>query len=167
LEDIAPSVGTVGDAYDNALMESIIGLYMSECVRTDVFHVGPYRTLADVEFATAGWVSWYNNSRLTPASAWTPQSKPNKPTTPPSSSRRSQFDSDTNSRTLQDAAAVAQPCAGPLRHPPDQQPRHRSDQLLIEKTRRPAHGFRTFDHYRLRILLAASGQSPYRRPKHA
>jgi transposase len=39
--------------------------------------------------------------------------------------------------------------------------------LLIEKTRRLAHGFRTFDHYRLRILLAASGLRPYRRPNHA
>jgi putative transposase len=64
LEDITPSVGTVGDAYDNALMESIIGLYKTECVGTDVFHDGPHRTLADVEFATAGWTSWYNNSRL-------------------------------------------------------------------------------------------------------
>jgi transposase len=36
--------------------------------------------------------------------------------------------------------------------------------LLIEKTRRLAHGFRTFEHYRLRILLAASGRRPYRRP---
>ena len=40
--------------------------------------------------------------------------------------------------------------------------------LLIEKTRRLAHGFRTFSHYRLRILLAASGQRTYRRqPAHA
>ena len=40
--------------------------------------------------------------------------------------------------------------------------------LIIEKTRRLAHGFRTFDHYRLRILLAASGTRPYRRtPTHA
>ena len=36
--------------------------------------------------------------------------------------------------------------------------------LIIEKTRRLAHGFRTFEHYRLRILLAASGRRPYRRP---
>ena len=39
--------------------------------------------------------------------------------------------------------------------------------LLIETTRRLDHGFRTFDHYRLRILLAASGERPYRRPDHA
>jgi transposase InsO family protein len=64
IEGIAPSIGTVGDAYDNALMESIIGLYKTECIGTTVFHDGPYKTLADVEFATAGWVEWYNNTRL-------------------------------------------------------------------------------------------------------
>ena len=64
LEGIAPSIGTVGDALDNALMETINGLYKTECIRTTVFHAGPYRTLADVEFATAGWVDWYNNRRL-------------------------------------------------------------------------------------------------------
>ena len=64
LAEIAPSIGSVGDAYDNALMETINGLYKAECVRTTVFHNGPYRTLADVEYATAGWVDWYNNRRL-------------------------------------------------------------------------------------------------------
>lgn len=64
LEGIAPSIGTVGDAYDNGLMESIIGLFKTECIGTTVFHHGPYKTLADIEFATAGWVDWYNNSRL-------------------------------------------------------------------------------------------------------
>ena len=64
LEGIAPSIGTVGDAYDNALMESIIGLYKTECIRTTVFHDGPYKTIADVEYATAGWVDWYNHRRL-------------------------------------------------------------------------------------------------------
>jgi transposase InsO family protein len=64
LEQIAPSIGTVGDAYDNALMETINGLYKAECVRTTIFHDGPYKTIADVEYATAGWVDWYNNRRL-------------------------------------------------------------------------------------------------------
>jgi putative transposase len=61
---IAPSIGTVGDAYDNALMESIIGLFKTECIATTVFHDGPYKTLADIEYATAGWVDWYNHRRL-------------------------------------------------------------------------------------------------------
>ena len=64
LEGIAPSIGTVGDAYDNALMESIIGLFKTECITTTVFHDGPYKTLADIEYATAGWVDWYNHRRL-------------------------------------------------------------------------------------------------------
>ena len=54
LEGIAPSIGTVGDAYDNALMETVNCLYKTECIRTTVFHPGPFRTLADVDFATAG-----------------------------------------------------------------------------------------------------------------
>jgi transposase InsO family protein len=43
---------------------TIIGLFKAECIRTTVFHNGPYKTLADVEYATAGWVDWYNNRRL-------------------------------------------------------------------------------------------------------
>ena len=64
LEGIKPSIGSVGDAYDNALMETINGLYKAECIRTTVFHDGPYRTIADVEYATAGWADWYNQERL-------------------------------------------------------------------------------------------------------
>ena len=45
-------------------METINGLYKAECIRTTVFHAGPYTTIADVEYATAGWVDWYNNRRL-------------------------------------------------------------------------------------------------------
>ncbi len=64
LEGIRPSIGSVGDAYDNALMETIIGLFKTECIRTTVFHPGAYKTPADVEFATASWVDWYNHRRL-------------------------------------------------------------------------------------------------------
>jgi putative transposase len=45
-------------------MEGTIGLYKTECIRTEVFHAGPFKTLADVEYATAGWVDWWNNRRL-------------------------------------------------------------------------------------------------------
>ena len=45
-------------------MECVIGLYKTECIRTTVFHAGPYRSIGDVEYATAGWVDWYNNRRL-------------------------------------------------------------------------------------------------------
>ena len=64
LEGIAPSIGTVGDAYDNGLMESVIGLFKTECIGSSIFHAGPYKTLADVEYGTAGWVDWYNHRRL-------------------------------------------------------------------------------------------------------
>ena len=64
LEGIAPSIGTVGDAYDNGLMESIIGLFKTECIATTVFHDQPFKTIADIEYATAGWVDWYNHRRL-------------------------------------------------------------------------------------------------------
>lgn len=64
LEGIAPSIGTVGDAYDNALMECIVGLYKTECIKPDVFRAGPLKTISDVEYATMAWVHWYNNDRL-------------------------------------------------------------------------------------------------------
>lgn len=46
-------------------METINGLFKAEAIRTTVFHPGPFNTSAYVEYATAGWVDWYNNRRLT------------------------------------------------------------------------------------------------------
>lgn len=57
---IDASIGTVGDALDNALMESAIGLYKTELIKKQ----GPWKTLADVELATADYVDWFNNKRL-------------------------------------------------------------------------------------------------------
>jgi putative transposase len=57
---IEPSVGSVGDSYDNALAETIIGLYKTEVIRRR----GPWRNLEAVEFATLEWVDWFNNRRL-------------------------------------------------------------------------------------------------------
>lgn len=57
---IEPSVGSVGDSYDNALAESVIGLYKTEVIRRR----GPWRNLEAVEFATLEWVDWFNNQRL-------------------------------------------------------------------------------------------------------
>jgi putative transposase len=54
------SVGSVGDALDNALAESTIGLYKTEKIRRD----GPWKALADVELATLEWVDWFNTARL-------------------------------------------------------------------------------------------------------
>jgi transposase InsO family protein len=65
LEGIAASIGTVGDAYDNALAESTIGLFKTEAIREDSpFRTGPLRQLEDVEWVTANWVHWYNTRRL-------------------------------------------------------------------------------------------------------
>ena len=57
---VEPSVGSVGDSYDNALAETIIGLY-----KTEVIHRrGPWRTMDAVEYATLEWVDWFNHRRL-------------------------------------------------------------------------------------------------------
>ncbi|MCW2832429.1 MAG: family transposase [Nocardioides sp.] len=45
-------------------MESFISLYKTEAIATNVFHVGPVKTLLDVEYATACWVDWWNHRRL-------------------------------------------------------------------------------------------------------
>jgi transposase InsO family protein len=57
---IEPSVGSVGDSYDNAMAETVIGLYKTEVIRRR----GPWRNLEAVEFATLEWVDWFNNRRL-------------------------------------------------------------------------------------------------------
>ena len=65
LSGLRPSVGSVGDAYDNALAETTIGLYKNECIRADSpFRRGQLSTLADVEHITADYVVWYNQQRL-------------------------------------------------------------------------------------------------------
>jgi len=57
---IEPSVGSVGDSYDNAMAETVIGLFKTEVIRRQ----GPWRNIDDVEFATLTWVDWFNNRRL-------------------------------------------------------------------------------------------------------
>jgi transposase InsO family protein len=57
---INPSVGSVGDSYDNALAETIIGLFKTEVINRR----GPWRSLEEVEYATLEWVDWFNNRRL-------------------------------------------------------------------------------------------------------
>ncbi len=59
-DGVEPSVGSVGDSYDNALAESIIGLYKTEVIR----HRAPWRTIDTVEYATLEWVDWFNHRRL-------------------------------------------------------------------------------------------------------
>ena len=58
--NIAPSVASKGDSYDNALAETIIGLYKAELIHRR----GPWKTRESVELATLEWVSWFNHQRL-------------------------------------------------------------------------------------------------------
>jgi transposase InsO family protein len=55
-----PSVGSTGDSYDNAMAETIIGLFKTEVI----YPRGPWRTFDDVEYATLEWVDWFNHRRL-------------------------------------------------------------------------------------------------------
>jgi transposase InsO family protein len=57
---IEPSVGSIGDSYDNALAETVNGLFKTEIIYPN----GPWRNLEEVEFATLEWVDWFNNRRL-------------------------------------------------------------------------------------------------------
>jgi putative transposase len=58
--DIDASVGTVGDSYDNAMAETINGLFKAEVIH----RLGPWKSMAQVEWETLTWVDWYNNHRL-------------------------------------------------------------------------------------------------------
>jgi putative transposase len=57
---IDPSVGTVGDSYDNAMAESIIGLFKTEVTKL----LGPWKSFSQLEWETLKWVDWYNTQRL-------------------------------------------------------------------------------------------------------
>jgi len=65
---IEPSVGSVGDSYDNALAESIIGLYKTEVIE----QLGPWNNMVAVEIETLGWVDWFNNRRLLEPTGYVP-----------------------------------------------------------------------------------------------
>ena len=75
---IEPSVGSVGDSYDNAMAETINGLYKAGVIHRR----GPWRSLEAVEFATLEWVDWFNNRRLLEPIGNIPRPRP-KPTTTP------------------------------------------------------------------------------------
>ncbi len=57
---VKSSVGSTGDAYDNALAETINGLFKAEVIHSR----GPWKGVEDVEYATLEWVDWFNNRRL-------------------------------------------------------------------------------------------------------
>jgi putative transposase len=74
---IVPSVGSAGDSYDNALAESIIGLYKTEEIR----RCGPWKGVEEVEFATLEWVAWYNTGACWNRSAMCRRTSSSEPIT--------------------------------------------------------------------------------------
>ena len=58
-----PSIGSVGDSFDNAMAESVNGYYKTELIRGPA-HRGPWKSIQDVELATLGWVHWHNHDGL-------------------------------------------------------------------------------------------------------
>jgi transposase InsO family protein len=75
---IEPSVGSVGDSYDNALAETINGLYKAEVIH----RCGPWKSFEAVEFATLEWVFWFNNKRLLGPIGNIPRQRPKPAITP-------------------------------------------------------------------------------------
>ena len=67
-EHAVTSVGSKGDSYDNALAETVNGLYKTELI----YRQGPWRTFEQLELATAAWVSWWNERRLHEACGYVP-----------------------------------------------------------------------------------------------
>ena len=89
-----PSIGSVGDSFDNALAEIVNGYDKAELIRGPT-RVGPWKTVEDVELATLGWVHWHNTARLhgylgdvPPLSTSRPSTLPTGPTTTRSESHR-------------------------------------------------------------------------------
>ena len=99
----APSVGSVGDSYDNALAETVIGLYKSELIRGP--RQGPWDSAADVELATLGWCTGTTTSASTPIWATSRPPSSRRPTLPynPTSKRL-----ETNKPTLQESQGGSQ-----------------------------------------------------------
>ena len=88
---IEPSVGSVGDSYDNALAETVNGLYKAEVIHRR----GPWRSFEAVELATLEWVDWFNNRRLLEPIGKHPAGRSRgTPTTPCSSSQTWRRDSN-------------------------------------------------------------------------
>ena len=73
-----PSIGSVGDSYDNALAEAVNGLYKTELIRGPAQQGRPWKTVDDVELATLGWVHWHNTNGCTATAPTShrPSSKP-------------------------------------------------------------------------------------------
>lgn len=102
-DDIRPSMGVVGSSYDNALAETINGLYKTELIKAR----GPWRTIDQVEVATAEWVDWFNHtggSTSTAATCHRPRWKP-----PTTLNNRTRHSSDPQTRKSPDTPGRFKP----------------------------------------------------------
>ena len=72
--EIDLSVGTVGDAYDNALAECVIGLFKTEVIN----QIGPWKSMREVEWETLKWVDWYNNPSQVHSNLWRSPARPSR-----------------------------------------------------------------------------------------
>jgi hypothetical protein len=111
----APSIGTVGDSYDNSLAESTIGLFKTELIRQH----GPWRTLDEVELATLGYIDWFNHHRLhgeigdiPPAELETTYYRQPEPTPRPETNRRSLYRTQAGSPRRPAGCLPASRCSG-------------------------------------------------------
>ena len=96
------SVGSRGDSYDNALCESIIGLYKTELV----FDLGPWRGLTDLEYHTFEWVDWWNHRRLFGTTTPIEKEEAHYVTPPQASKRHSHNRTSTKPGELQTGAGL-------------------------------------------------------------
>ena len=76
--EIDLSVGTVSDAYDNALAECVIGLFKTEVIN----QIGPWKSMREVEWETLKWVDWYNNPSQVLLNRWRSPARPARPARP-------------------------------------------------------------------------------------
>ena len=91
-----PSIGTVGDSYDNALAETVNGYYKAELVRGPT-RPGPWKTVEDLELATLGWVHWHNTSACTATSTTSLQQSSRRRSTLPNRATRPWSESNSPS----------------------------------------------------------------------
>jgi putative transposase len=103
----APSVGTVGDAYDNALAESTIGLFKTELIKPR----GPWRSVEQVEIATLEYVDWFNHRRLHSAAGDIPPAELRPPTTVNEQPHRNLSAQAISPRTRRGGSVCATPAA--------------------------------------------------------
>ena len=97
-------MGSKGDSYDNALAETINGLYKAELIHRRA----PWKTKEAVEFATLEWVSWFNNHRLLEPIGYIRLQRPRQTTTGNSPVRPSRWQPDLNQTASSNTGAIQQ-----------------------------------------------------------